>query len=274
MNLLEQLKVLRKAGHLLRDEGGIKQVRQAEMLSNYHGGVAKGLGRIAVSQHIWGRFLREEKLYQPKQPNFVAVTRMWFEAQHKWALEKAIEQLHEEGAVQSHTITKSVYEFFYPDEAYPKRELERISDDYLIVRPYFADTSKFLVATLKCDAKGASFSCKMVFPGEDGAPKEEEAKGAIVPYENHYLFIGEIKVRKAPFVFMLANCILEGQKYTKAEGTIMVGAPSYLPNASPLAIRKTNEPYESGVYSKEEMAQIFGSWDSIFEKLQRGNVHW
>ncbi len=249
----QELDVLRRAGNLLRDEGRMPQVKQAEQLSKFAEGRHEGLRPFVLSKYTWGKFLHSSGKPGPQEPDFLRMTWLWFEREHNWALEMAIAQLSESGKIQSNQITKTLYNFLYPDEDYPKSSLERLDGRFVMIRPYFYDSSKFMVSTLQCDADRAEFVCEMEFINEENEQISETVKGAIVPYEDSFLCVGRILKKKAPFIFILSHCGIDNDIYFKASGTIMVGAPSYFPNASPLAIRRTNADYRMGIYNAHEL---------------------
>lgn len=270
----QKLDVLRRAGSLLKVEGGMPQVRQAEQISQFADGGREGLRGITISQHTWGTFLRSRGMWKPQEPDFLPMTWLWFETEHSWALDKAIAQLSESGKIQSNQITKTLYNFLYPDEDYPKSSLERLDGRFVMIRPYFYDSSKFMVSTLQCNAEKAKFVCQMEFINEENEQISEIVEGSIVPYEDRFLCIGKILKKKAPFIFILSHCGIDNDIYFKASGTIMVGAPSYFPNASPISIRRTNVDYKIGIYQEHELGQLFPFWDGIKDQLNRGNVEW
>lgn len=274
MTLEEKLDVLRRAGRLLKVRGRLPQVKQAEELRSFSNDDKSDLHKITPSEHTWGRFLLSTGAWMPKQKDFDEVVWLWLEKKHQWALEEALSEAANIGAIQSNDITTTLYRFLYPTGEYPRQALKRIDGKFLMVRPFFVDSSRFMVSTLSCDADKARFICEMDMIDDEGNSVRETAEGAIVPYENRFLFIGAIPTKKAPFIFILADCVLGDEEYTKAEGTIMVGAPAFLPNASALIIRRTDIAYEGGIFSKEEMENTFPYWPDIASKLNRGFVEW
>ena len=259
-----ELEICRRTSRLLSQEGEASLESQLKAIRSSTLEVDKGLlQRFAARTAITPR---NDSFVKPLSEHFRAnFPAVWARAQRQLEIE----------LLGTDELSLAISGLLGLGASYDKRRLDWLAGCYAAYRPYFRDPAKTMVMSLRCgvDADVSKFELGMSYVGDTGLLRRDSVEGRIIPYEQSFLFLGNIAGNIAPVIFILSRTPLAHGKYERGEGVMLVGAQGMLPTASALAIYRKDELPDERIIAEDANADL-PEWESVQAILRRGVVNW
>lgn len=208
----------------------------------------------------------------PRDPKVVENLGSYFRAKYPEIWERARRQLEAE-RLGADELSLAINDLLGLEQIYDKRRLERLGGYYAAYRPFFLNPAETMVMSLRCgiDDDLSRFELGMSYVNEAGLVRRDIVGGRIIPYEQSFLFMGNILGNIAPVVIVITKTPLNDGKYDRGEGVMMVGSQGMFPTAGALAIHRVDAPVVERVIILDSQAGI-GEWKPVNDVLKRGSV--
>lgn len=256
------------------------QARQLELWSRENVSRWPGTYSVSLDRKKWRRFVQSETAYTSRQDDLPKLAWTWLFEKYPHAIRPLWETMPDRHPTISNPVASALHGFLSPDEKSIDLDmLALLEGQYIVFRPSFLNPNDVMVMAMVCGIDGdpSRFSVVMTFENEvDDEPSTEHVEGFAIPYQDCILFQGRLAETGSPFVFVMSNFPIDPKtrKYSRADGTLLVGASGTMSSAYPITMRRSSKLLTPDTLSPERFQAEIRTHAEIAKFFNRGIVRW
>lgn len=256
-----------------------QQAAQIEEWSRHNASRWPGTYAVSLDRKKWHRFVSREATYTSKERDLPKLAWFWFFETHRHAIEPLWQTMPDHHPKVANVVAAALHGFLSPERKdIDLQALALLEGEYAVYRPSFMNPDDIMVMSMTCGVGGdpSRFTLDMAFADDEGDLLTEQAEGFAVPYQDCILFQGRLLETGAPFIFVMSSFPVEPKtgKYSRGDGTLLVGARGTVSSAYPITMRRSSKPVRPETLDQAGFMEAVRGHSEILKFFSRGIVGW